>query len=238
MLLDQARPPSRPPEPLNVDTKASDAPMPPDFAWSDPTPAVVKPRHPSLTIALHWGTFLAILISVSAMFLRDALEDDTARLVLLHVHRQLGLLVMLVAAWRIVLRFRRSLADHASDMAAVFRWAAKSMHVMLYVLLIGLPLLGWLLTSAHGISLSFLGVLQLPRLIASDSEFADTLSDYHVWLSWVLLACVAAHSIAALWHHYERRDSVLVAMLPGLQVPNERQPSAQGGRSSERALDA
>ena len=89
-----------------------------------------------------------------------------------------------------------------------------------------LPVVGWVLTSAHGISLNLFGVVHLPQLVAADSELADTLSDYHVWLSWVLLALVVMHVGAALWHHFVRRDAVLKAMLPGrsrmMPIPRRR----------------
>src|SRR5262245_36901184 len=81
-------------------------------------------RHPALVIALHWGTLVAIVVSVSAMFLRDALEDSAWRQVLLETHRQLGLLVLLVVGLRIVLRLVVGLIDHAPNMSAVLRWGA------------------------------------------------------------------------------------------------------------------
>jgi cytochrome b561 len=163
---------------------------------------------------MHWGTLLALIVAVAVMFVRDAIEDDTYRQALLQIHRQLGLLLLVTAVWRVVVRLRRGLADHAPEMAFLLRWAAKAMHVFLYGLLLALPLVGWALTSAHGIWLSFLGIVRLPMLVAADSEFADTLSDYHVWLAWCLLALVAAHAAAALWHHFVRRDTVLTAILP------------------------
>jgi cytochrome b561 len=171
-------------------------------------------KHPALTMALHWGTALALVVAVGAMFLRDATENDTWRLVLLQVHRQLGLLVLAVALWRIGRRFTSRLVQHALDMTAVTRMAATACHIFLYTMLLSLPLVGWAMTSAHGIRLSFLGIVQLPMLASADSEFADTLSDYHIWLAWGLLALVSAHAAAALWHHFVRRDSVLGAMLP------------------------
>jgi cytochrome b561 len=174
-----------------------------------------RARHPGVTVALHWGTVLAIVISVGAMFVRDAIEDTVSRQVLLEIHRQLGLLLLIGVGVRIAMRVRRGLADHAPRMAVAVRWAAKLTHVLLYGLLIAMPLSGWALTNAHGVSLRFLGALHLPRLLAADSDLADELSDYHVWLAWCMLAFVAMHAIAALWHHFVRRDAVLRAMLPG-----------------------
>jgi cytochrome b561 len=172
-------------------------------------------RHPALTRALHWGTAIAIVIAVAAMFVRDAVEDKALRQVLLEVHRQLGLLVLIAAGLRMVARLRIGLADHAPDMAAVMRLGAGAAHLLLYGLLVALPLVGWALCSAHGISLALLGVMHLPSLLSPDSELADTLSDYHIWLAWGLLVLVGAHVVAALWHHFVRRDAVLTAMLPG-----------------------
>jgi cytochrome b561 len=168
-----------------------------------------------LVLAMHWGSVLAIVISVVAMFVRDAIDNDTARQWLLEIHRQLGLLVLAVALGRIAFRLVRGLVDHAREARFVLRIAAHGAHLALYALLVALPLVGWALTSAHGISLRAIGVVPLPSIMAPDSELADTLSDYHVWLAWALLGLVALHAAAALWHHYVRRDAVLEAMLPG-----------------------
>lgn len=170
--------------------------------------------HPTLTKAIHWATVAAIVIAVAVMFVRDATEDRELRQFLLSMHRQLGLLVLLAAGVRIAIRLRRGLADHAPGMAVFMRWAAKAAHVLMYGVLIALPLLGWALTSAHGISLTFLGSVPLPKLVEADSDLADTLTDYHVWLAWGLLALVVMHVLAAAWHHFIRRDTVLQAMLP------------------------
>jgi len=217
------------------------ADIPRVYAWSHAA-AIIKPtRHPLLVIAMHWGTLLAVVIAVAATFIRDAIEDDTYRQALLQVHRQLGLLVLVVAVWRVAVRIRRNLADYAPDMAFVLRWAAKATHVFLYGLLIALPLVGWALTSAHGIWLSFLGMFRLPMLVAADSEFADTLNDYHIWLAWGLLAIVTAHAAAALWHHFVRRDTVLTAMLPGaaggVQVEDRRRAQRRNEQYSQWPSD-
>jgi cytochrome b561 len=159
-------------------------------------------------------TVVAIVAAVAVMFVRDATEDQAWRQVLLEAHRQLGLLVLIGAGVRIAIRLGKGLTDHAPDMAALGRWAAKAAHLLMYGVLVALPLLGWAVTSAHGIALTFLGSVPLPKLLSPDSELADTLTDYHVWLAWSLLALVVAHVAAAVWHHFVRRDQVLRAMMP------------------------
>jgi cytochrome b561 len=59
-----------------------------------------------------------------------------------------------------------------------------------------------------------MGVIPLPALVEADSDLADNLTDAHVMLAWSMLALIVMHIAAALWHHYVRRDGVLIAMLP------------------------
>jgi cytochrome b561 len=193
----------------------------------------VRAKHPALIVGLHWGSLIAILVAVGAMFARDAIEDTSMRQFLLQAHRQLGLVVLVVAWFRIMARLTRRLVDHSHGMSTIMRLAARAAHVLLYGLLIALPVVGWALTSAHDIPLNFLGVIHLPRLASADSEFADTLSDYHIWLAWGLLATVAAHAAAALWHHFIRRDAVLDAMLPGRSRTATRHGSQPAGVGSQ-----
>jgi len=178
-------------------------------------PAEMRAKHPVLIVGMHWGSLIAILVAVGVMFVRDAVEDSSMRQVLLQVHRQLGLLVLIVVGVRILVRLTKKLADHSQGMSVLMHLAARGAHVLLYGLLIALPVVGWALTSAHDIPLSFLGVIHLPKIVSADSELADTLSDYHIWLAWALLASAGVHAAAALWHHFVRHDSVLHAMLPG-----------------------
>ena len=121
---------------------------------------------------------------------------------------------MLGVAVRLFVRQRHGMADHMSHLPKLMRLAALGVHLALYGLLIGLPLLGWATTNAHSLSVRFLGVIPLPFLAEVDSELADQLSDYHVLGAWMLLGLVGLHTVAALYHHYIRRDTVLWAMLP------------------------
>jgi cytochrome b561 len=175
-------------------------------------PAAAK--HAPATILLHWGTVLVIVTAVAAIYLREATEDKWLRQTLLDVHRQLGLLVLLGLTLRLAVRYAKGLADHAGQMHALLRWAALLTHVALYLMLLALPLLGWAASNAHDIKLNLFGLIPLPNLVKPDTDFADTLDDYHKWAAWGLGCLVLTHALAALWHHYVRNDTVLTAMLP------------------------
>ena len=172
-------------------------------------------RHPLVTRVLHWATAVILVVSVSAILYRETTEHKTLRQVLMELHRQLGLLVLLLLVARVAVRSVKGLVNHAPGPSAARRRAAAVAHWSMYGVLAGLVLLGWALCNAHAIHLRLFGVIPLPDLVAADSDLADTLSDYHIWGAWVLLSLVVPHVLAALWHHYIRHDGVLTAMLPG-----------------------
>jgi superoxide oxidase len=172
-------------------------------------------KQPAATIAFHWATVIAIVIAVVAVYLRDALEDKAARAILLELHRQLGMVVLLCVPVRQVARYLAGHRDFSASVPAILRWGARLSHGVLYAFLLAIPLIGWALTSAHATDLRLFEIVSLPSLVAPDSDLADELADYHAWLAYGLMGLVFVHALAALWHHYLLRDSVLVAMLPG-----------------------
>jgi cytochrome b561 len=179
-------------------------------------------RQPAATIAFHWGTVIAIVICVVAIYLRDVFEDKAVRAVLLDLHRQVGMLVLLCVPLRQVVRYVAGHRDFSAKMPPLLRWAARCSHGVLYAFLLAIPLVGWAVTSAHAVDLRLFGVVSLPGLVGPDSDLADELSDYHAWLAYGLMGLVFAHALAALWHHYVLRDSVLAAMLPGSRRSRRR----------------
>ena len=99
-------------------------------------------------------------------------------------------------------------------MPAWQRTAAAASHVTLYVLVMIIPLSGWLMSSAFGVPTVYFGLVQLPSPIATNKALAEQLRTVHVYLNYTLLALVTAHIAAALKHHFVDRDNVLSLMLP------------------------
>jgi cytochrome b561 len=186
-------------------------------------------KHSRATIALHWCSVALVLISAAAVLLRELVETPGLRVFLLDLHRQTGTLVLLGLVLRVAVRFTIGLADLSKGMPVILKLAAHMAHLALYGMLLGLPLLGWAVSNAHGVPISLLG-LPLPNLVQADSDLADTLTDYHVWAAWGMLALVVAHAAAAWWHHAVRRDGVLTAMLPSVRRQARAGRSGRTGR--------
>lgn len=170
---------------------------------------------PKPVLALHWCSALAIVAALGLIWVRLVIdEDNPIRAPLLGMHRQLGLLVLLLWAARLAVRWHQRHHLPREPLPALLRLGAGLAHLALYALLLAIPLLGWSMTGARGQALALFNRLALPALAGADPDLADTLQDWHQWAAWTLLAMVALHVLAALWHHWVRRDGVLAAMLP------------------------
>lgn len=191
----------------------------PPAAHADATPRVDYrpqedvPTRPRALVIMHWLTVLFLLVAATLILWRDQVDGRSLRLWLLEGHRHFGLFILLLFVARVAYRVRVGRLPSEGNTSAVLRLAAASTHVMLYVLLLVQPLLGWALSSAEGKPVHFLG-LTLPALVSSDEDLADTLTTWHQDVAWVLLAFITLHAGAALWHHFVLRDRTLRMMLP------------------------
>jgi cytochrome b561 len=88
---------------------------------------------------------------------------------------------------------------------------ANTVEFALYVLMIGLPLLGWVMLSAEGEPIPFFGV-QLPALVGANEALAERTKEVHETLATVGYFLIGLHAIAALFHHYVQRDNTLRRM--------------------------
>jgi cytochrome b561 len=131
-------------------------------------------------------------------------------------HKWIGITVFLLAVARLLWRLRSPDPALPDSMPRWQRVVAKMSHVLLYLLMLMIPISGWLFSSADGVPVVYLGQFPLPDLVAPDKALARTLKSIHHDLNWILLAAVIAHVVAALEHHFIARDDILRRMLPRL----------------------
>lgn len=187
------------------------------------TPSIAtSPQWPLRVRALHWLIFLTVAVAVCAILGREWIEDSDGK-ALMRIHTQAGVLVLLLAALRIVSRLAAHAPDTHDRRSAAGR-AAALLHLCFYLILLALPLLGWAYFNAKGKPVVFFG-LELPRLLGRDRDIADTLQSLHTTLGWTLLALVAVHVLGALWHHFGAKDDVLRSMLARKTAPSPPTPS-------------
>jgi cytochrome b561 len=168
-------------------------------------------------IALHWLVALLIFFAWPLGVFMTDLPLSPQKLQYYAWHKWAGVTVFALALVRVLWRTRHPAPPLPAAMPAWQRRAAAGLHHLLYLLLLVIPLTGWLMSSAKGFQTVWFGVLPLPDLVAKDKALGDVLQQVHETLNLGLLALVLAHVVAAVKHHLVDRDDILIRMLPFLK---------------------
>jgi cytochrome b561 len=128
------------------------------------------------------------------------------------LHKAIGITILMLAVLRIV--WRQMNVQPAVLASASWRiWAAKSAHFLLYVLMLAIPLSGWLMSSAAGKPISFYGWFEVPPLITPDTTAKQFFASSHYWLTRAMIGLIGVHVLAVLYHYVILRDRTLKRMI-------------------------
>lgn len=171
-------------------------------------------RYTRTAIALHWLIALLILAALPVGLYMTGLKVSPLKLKLYAYHKWLGITVVLLAGVRLAWRVHHPAPPPSPGMPAWQERAATAIHHLLYLLMLLVPLTGWLMSSAKGFQTVYLGLVPVPDLLAKDEALGDLLAIVHASLAYLLTGLAAVHAAAALKHHLIDRDDVLTRMLP------------------------
>lgn len=166
-----------------------------------------------LSVSLHWLMLLLIVATYATMNLKSIyLKGSHEREVLAFWHYSLGLTVFGFVWFRLLARCmgRSPVIRPALPIGQAIM--AKVVQFLLYGLMIGLPVLGWLTLSAKGVPVPFFN-LELPVLITADHDYARLFKKIHESIATVGYFLIGLHALAALFHHFVKRDNTMKLMM-------------------------
>jgi cytochrome b561 len=130
-------------------------------------------------------------------------------------HKLMGIIIFFVVLSRLLYRLTRG-APHPEPTIEPWQKVASSLnHWGMYVLLLAIPIAGYIGISQYP-ALDIFG-FPLPGLVAENQDASARTFWVHFWLAMLLVLMVAVHVSAALFHYFIRRDNVLTRMLPSLR---------------------
>ncbi len=173
-----------------------------------------RTRYTSPAIALHWLMAVLLIILFAVGLYMHELPLSPWKLTIYSWHKWAGVTAFLLVLARLAWRLTHRPPALPAAMSPSMRLAAHLGHAALYLLMIAIPLSGWLMSSAKGFQTVYFGVLPLPDLLAKNKELGDLLKEVHETLNWMLLLVVVGHVGAAIKHHLIDKDDVLTRMLP------------------------
>ncbi|MFM0242242.1 cytochrome b [Paraburkholderia phytofirmans] len=163
---------------------------------------------------LHW-TMAPLIIAMLFIGVGMVATVSRAHDTLIAIHRPLGIALLLLVVLRMGVRITRGSPPLPDDMPTAQRFAAKASHLVLYVLMAAMPLIGWGMLSAAGYPVTLYGPLHLPPIAPHNVELFALLRALHTWFAFALFATVLLHLAAALFHGLIRRDGVFSSMARG-----------------------
>lgn len=177
--------------------------------------AIGKPtRYSGVAMLLHWLIAIAVIlnwrIAEHAHGLPKAEHDAV-----MQYHFEVGITVLLLTVLRIVWRLVHRPPPLGSHLQPWERLLARALHTVFYILLIGLPLFGWIGISGYGSHFSFWGLLQVgPLPVGFGPDTAKSIIEVHETFANIFLWLIALHVLGALKHTFYDKDGNLWRMLP------------------------
>jgi cytochrome b561 len=169
----------------------------------------------SLARLLHWFIAALVFVQVGLGWAAVSWPLSPTKLDLFVWHKSAGMLILALMLVRLGWRLANPTPALPTDMPPLERRAARASHLLLYLLLVLLPVTGWILNSAANVPFRIFRLVPLPAIVAPDERLADAATTIHfaVFVALALLSIV--HIAAALRHHFVMRNDVLARMLRG-----------------------
>jgi cytochrome b561 len=178
-------------------------------------PLAPQTRYTEVAQALHWLTALLVFLTIPLAWVMVNMPS-TAHIAgqLFTLHESIGITILIIVATRLTWRARHPAPPLPESFARWDRLVAHVSHWLLYVILLGMPISGYLMNATGGDPTGFYWLFNLPNLPKNDA-----LSNLGFWLhvvtgQWLLYALVILHVAATAWHVSVRKDGTLERMLP------------------------
>ena len=175
--------------------------------------APARTRYGSTAVAFHWGVAgLVAFLGTLGLLFGEIPKDSQAFWI--NVHGCVGLLYLALVVARLVWRTSHRPPDLPPDIGEFDRRFSLAAHHLLYALMVLIPIFGVVAYVWHGRVFDY-GFVQLNFGIAKNPGVFHPAEEVHQLLAYCLFGLAALHAVAALYHHFVRRDGVLLRMLPG-----------------------
>jgi cytochrome b561 len=171
----------------------------------------------SIAKLFHWLIALLIIANLPLGYWAEGLSLSPTKVEAFYWHKSIGLTVLWLAVLRLLWRFTNPTPRLPEGMPRWERGLAHASHTLLYLLMIAMPLSGWVIHSAANFPLDLYGVIPVPDLVPkgpNESAIGDAAKLAHYWMFIAICVLLALHVIGALKHHFVNGDTVLRRMLP------------------------
>ncbi|GGD88941.1 hypothetical protein GCM10011515_05750 [Tsuneonella deserti] len=168
------------------------------------------PRYSGVAMLLHW--LIAVAVIVNWQLAENARDGDN----LMQLHAATGITILALTVLRILWRLVHRPPPLAPTLHRWERVLAHVTHAVFYILLIALPLLGWIGYSVEGKGIDVFGLLRVGALPVQQGghDAAEGVFEIHETLGSAMIYLIGLHIVGALKHTLWDKDGNLWRMLP------------------------
>lgn len=171
-------------------------------------------RYSAGAIILHWLIAIAVIVNWRIAEAGEHLEM-AEKIEVMNRHKALGMTILALTILRVLWRLAQKPPALSSTLKPWEAMLARTVHLLFYVLLIGLPIGGWIANSAYGQGVDIFGLFTVPALpVPNNPDLGERIFGLHAAGGTVMLALIALHIVGALKHQFFDRDGNLYRMLP------------------------
>jgi cytochrome b561/polyisoprenoid-binding protein YceI len=192
---------------------------------SPPTQSPAQQRYTAVAIALHWAIALLIIGLIAVGWIMSDMEGGpgSPKTSIIQLHKSFGITVLLLTIARIIWRLMNPPPPEPA-MPAAQKFLASAVHILLYVIMLAMPLTGWIMASAE-INLHetrYFGTFEMyvpgiPGLPEDTRKpLAEGLEQVHGNLAWVIIGLLVLHVAGAVKHQFIDKDGLMARIAPGL----------------------
>ncbi len=165
---------------------------------------------------IHWLMAIIIFAALAlGVYMTDFLpKDATNRFQIYDLHKSIGVMALIFIAIRLVNRFINKAPELPIGLPKIEKLASHLVHIALYLLMIIVPLSGYLMSNSYGFEVHLFSIT-MPNIIAANPEIGGIFAKTHEIAAYSLIAALALHILGALKHRFfdKPENDVLKRML-------------------------
>lgn len=172
-------------------------------------------RYARGSVILHWLVALLIVLNFAAAFVAEDMPKEQAS-VIMGNHKAIGITILVLTVLRVIWRLMHKAPPLAETLAAWEVALSKVTHGLLYLLMLAIPLSGWLMHSAYsgGKPVSLFGLVNWPGFpFAANKDLAHSFGEGHELMAIAMLVLLALHVAGALKHRLVDKDGNALARM-------------------------
>ncbi|CAE6809148.1 cytochrome b [Paraburkholderia haematera] len=165
--------------------------------------------------AMHWITALLMFSLLPTAWVIVSMKEDTPEFLFwLTIHKSLGLLILFITCFRLIWRIYDRPPHLPASVSLSNRYVAHIASGILFVVMIVMPVTGYLWTTGHGYDVELFGIWTMPEFAWKNRALGDICAAIHKFGQYVVYVTIGMHILGVAYHLIFKKDGVLGRMLP------------------------